>query len=434
MRNWTRATVLIAALAAAACDETPNDMVPPGDMPQDPGDSGMLPVGQGTAALTGRVDEDSGNQSSGGTVHGTAGVSVTSMSVVTLDGARSEEAPVDEDGRYTLEGLPAIEGPFFVEGRNDGELVGRVLVPGGLEDGERAPVMPLSQESTAEADVFALLAAEHGAEQVDGLAIVAHLSEQMALTGSTEALAEAAWEAQTAHRAALSEEAEVTAQAAAEARAEAFDRLTAALDAAATAQAEAQAWAEYYAESAEAEGEAFDADEGERASATGAATLSLAISFEGEAEESNDGRAAFEAALAHAATLSAWAEEQAMEVHARGNSEAEMRLESAFEAYFAQLDEAGDGEAIGEAHADLIARLSGEGRADDGSVFSALIEGDGQGQAQGSLGALFTALGDTVGEIVGQFQGELAAPEGDSGEARGEAYADLRAQVRAAME
>lgn len=406
-----RITTLALALSTplVGCDESMNDMMELG------------PVPAGASALMGRIDGDQGNQRAGAAAM--SGATITADTIVVLD---AEDQPLGEgrvgaDGRFHLEGLNPISGPVRVEAQQGDERVGAVMLPEGLPEGERVVIMPISAETTAEAEAFVTLRATHG-EAVDPIALTAHITEQMALSTEGAALATAAWQAQVAERATLAAELgiEVTTEAMVQLRQGAFDRLTIALNEAADGEAEAEAWARFRGEVVAALGEELGADADDQAAAESAAGARLTAELEGEV--------GYAAAVSLASQMVVNARAVVMRTIVEGNAEAEARFEAALQRWAEAHAEASSAVEVEAAHSVwLEALVSGGGE----TVAEALIEGEGRGEV-GLLEGLSSVVGTITSELRGEWAGAFAG-DGFDGRTFGALQAEIRGQVEARL-
>lgn len=137
------------------------------------GDSGpggdTTPAGTGT--LTGAVG-DEGNQwtSAPDGEEAEASIRATIVVAATVDAAgvvqTAATAVVAADGSFTLEGVAPTDSTLIVQALTEagGEVVGEVVVPDGVAAGETKKCMPISPETTAEADAYVAARAEVVAE------------------------------------------------------------------------------------------------------------------------------------------------------------------------------------------------------------------------------------------------------------------------------
>ncbi|MEZ4433075.1 MAG: hypothetical protein R3F65_11745 [bacterium] len=362
------------------------------------------------ATLTGRLDDDAGNQHLGPAA-AAAPLAADIVALITFDGAVVAEAPVDA-GRYHFPALAPLTDGAYVEARHDGRATGRALVPGDLRPGADRVVMPISAETTAEAAAHARLWSAHGGA-VDPVALVTHVSAPLAAALPPDALAAAAWAAQRAERAALAAHLgeRVTAAALLAARGEAYDRLAARVDAAQDGAAPdaATAWATWHIEAAAAVATLVGADAPARADAAAAAGVALVAALRGGAGEP--------AAAALAAELAARAEHLALRDRIRGHAAAEARLRAAFERFHAALAAAPDAAAVTAARAALLAALglAPEARAD--SVLHLLV----------------AAEGGALAELIPRAAAAVTAAATTPGPGDGAAFTRARAALRAAI-
>ncbi len=394
-KRWIEYMVVGAACAATGCE-------------------GALepPTGEATATLEGRIDADSGNQHSGVFAVRGPGIAADSVVAITVDSEVIGEAEV-RDGLFRLDDLPPMAEPFFVEARSAGEATGRALVALGAPEGELTRVMPISAETTAEAEAFAALRA--AGEAVDPIALTLAISHELAATADAQAMAAAAGAAQVAERAALAAHGgmQLTADAMAEARARAFERLVEALHGAESEADEAAAWADFHGEAALALQAALQADAEARADAAAAAGFALSGALEGQA--------GFAAAIALAGETSARAEQAVIDAIAGGDAGLRAAADGAFEAYFQAVAGARTVADVQAAHDGLIAALAGaEGQG------ASLIElaAEREGIALSAIESAWMA----ATQITVDTRAALAAQAGDAA-LTGELYAGLRARV-----
>lgn len=380
----------------------------------------------GTAALSGRIDDDAGNQSAGDAQRKQDAAIVASVvAIVTADGTEVATTDVDADGRFSFTGLGAIEAPFMVEARDESEVTGRVLVPVDLADGEEMATMPISAETSTEANVFASLTAD--GEEVDSIGLIARISQEMAADGE-EGLSEAIISAQAAFIASLQSSREggeeITADALVEARAEAFISLTTALDAAEDADAERAAWIEWFAAERAAIEAAFASDESAQSEAHLSASVSLSISARSDADGEAD--AGYRAALQLATEISARAHQAAIEAMVEGDAQAREASDAAFTAFYAELRAATTVDAIVAAEGNLHAALTAE----SDSVL-ALATDDAEGDAETAFMAIVGAqagLDATARAVIEEAEAE------EDGDAEGEAIAAGQGELHARIE
>ncbi|MGK0359966.1 MAG: hypothetical protein ACI9U2_002272 [Bradymonadia bacterium] len=451
----TLSILLTTALAAFGCDDDGGNANPSDDMGPGMGGAGGGEGGAGggaggagggeggagggeggaggaggmmteTAALSGRIDDDAGNQASGDAQgKQDAAIVASVVAIVTVDGTEVATTEVDADGRFSFTGLAAIDAPFMVEARDDNTVTGRVLVPVDLADGEEMATMPISAETSAEANVFASLTAE--GEDVDSIGLIARISQEMAVDGE-EGLSEAIISAQAAFVASLegSREGgeEITAAALITARAEAFVQLSSGLNAAADADAERAAWIEWFAAERAAIEAAFGSDEGAQSEAHLSASISVSVSA--RASSDGEGDAGYRAALQLATEISARAHQAAIEAMVEGNAEAQAASDEAFTAFYAELRAATTIDAVVASESSLHAALT----AQSDSVL-ALATGDATGDAEIAFIAIVGA--QTGLDATARSGIEEAEADGDA-EGEGEAVAAGQSELHARIE
>lgn len=397
------------------------------------------PGGNGIAtqrgALTGRVSTRGGHQSvapgtaNARTDRGSAMVEADTAVARTPDGAVLGETAIAADGSYTFEGLPPTEGTVIVDAVRGDSVVGSTLVPDGV-GGEGIAAMPISVETTAEAEAYeALIADGRGADEIDTVAVMDGISAEMAASVSNGGeLADGVWDAQTARIGGLDASGvAVDAKSSSAARAGAYNRYAAEVHADAGDPAEAQA---AYAADAAAEVEAkLGADPAAQVTAEAAAGYALS---EGMADTD-----AADAATALAASDVADAEERAQLAHADG--EVAERIEAAYDDYDAQIEVAGDAGDVAEAHGELGETL----RSGDDSVFDAVLaegaDSEGFPSSLPGLDGIDGLIEDALGQAQAALDEAQAALDAalseldDLGEA-GQAFFEFREQIEAALQ
>lgn len=409
MKRWMIHGILFAALVplGAACDGGATTESTPG-------------VAQGgTGTVRGHLDVDGGMQHTGGGAAMSA-IAAESVAVVTVgDGATVVgTAAIGADGAFVVEGLPAIDGAFMVQALDaSGAVVGQVIVTGSLADGGEAVVLPISAETTAEAQAWTDLGAE-----ADPVALSMIFTAEMAISAdasTTAALGDAleAWQ-----QAYGSISATARATALAEARAQAWGELAIALDAATTAEQEHQAWGAFEARVTTAIAAATDVNAGGQAAAAEAAAFALNAKASGAASQSA------------AAALVAEAHKQA-ELDAASTLDASGTISgdvsAAYDAFFVALAGAGDAAAIAEAQAHLSEALGASGSASS-STGSAL---GGALMLTGDYGTQVDAIAHAVATAHTTLDASLGATSTPTeiGDAFAGYYAELQTATTAAV-
>lgn len=402
----------------------------------DGGDDSGPGIDTQQGALTGRISGEAGHQSvAPGTANmqssrGEAMVDADMAVVRTPDGEIIGESPI-ENGSYTVTDLPQTDGPVIVEAQANGTVVGSALVPDGV-GGDGLAAMPISAETTAEAEAYAALLADgHAAVDIDAVALMQHVSAEMAVSVSTGAeLADGVWDAQVAWADGMAAAgvAGANASASAGAATDAYNRYAAAVHANADLQGAAEAFA-HDADAAVAAALGADAE----AMVTAEAAASYAL-----ATELADGAAA-DAATALAAAEVAQAEARAQIALADG--EIQGQIEAAYAAYDAALAEAANAEAVAAAHVALAQELRG----DDGeSIFDAVVEAGFMVEGLEGLpgGVPGVDIDMILSEALGSVQTALAEADAalesalaglDGVEGAGAAFFDYRGQLEAAL-
>lgn len=358
--------------------------------------SGRTGIAQG-AMLRGRIDDDHGNQHTtpalGSMIGASGGASVTGQATVAsvlgiaADGTTRvlAEADVRADGTFSVEGLVPFEGIVVVEALTEGQgdVVGKVLVVHGLSDGAVLTVMPVSAETTAEAEAFLGIVADGvAAADIDAIGLITEISAESASAVTTGVeLSGSVLTAQQARLEAL-QRASGSAVTAAEwqaAKSAAFEDLTLDLDAAASAEAEFEAWIRFLGrvggELQEATGIAI------RDQATAEAAASFA--FGAHVSASAGTGAISDLTVATGAVLTAAAEHEAMIAAAAASgvkNEVEARVNGAFARFLASVRAATTVQAVADAKAELDAEISGRGGASK-SALEILLTADTSGSA-----------------------------------------------------
>ncbi len=379
-------------------------------------------TGCGVTELGGRLDLDDGNQSVGAGVVGGSVVEADTVELRNVRGDLLASAEVAADGSFSFANIDPMPAPYIVETRVDGALTGRALGAVDLFADQRTLIAPVSAETSAEAEVFLRLAAEHGEENVDPIGVVLNVSSELAATADIDAMARGAWQAQAAWQASVEAQTgmEPSVEQMHQARLLAFADLLANLDAAADAEGERAAWAEFHTLSRGTLSVRLGLDNEQQANAAAAAALSLAAAYDGE--DGGHFALALAADLAARSSFEAVAEDAEAEAEANGEArdEARGRVAAAFGLFFEAVAESREEGDIEQARLDLEAALTGEGE----SLLAGMLDREGEGIFDG-LFDLLVDLAVAIGVDVEAF-----AESGD-GEGAARGALDLRASVDA---
>lgn len=238
-RTWNWALAL--ALLGPACGE---DEPAVGTSPE---------VGETTSTgiVAGRLDSDEGYQHASRALPGAdkaaAGVDAVSVRAILRSGTAVmvRHGTIASDRSFRIEDVPAFDEPFTVEVSDEqGSLVAVALVPGPLVEGEHLTTLPISRETTVEAQTWGTIGAWQSS--VDPIAVANSITAQMAAStdepwGPAVEASLDAWRAAMGALGATGTSATETLQI----RATPFAELARALDAATTPEEADAAWAAY---------------------------------------------------------------------------------------------------------------------------------------------------------------------------------------------
>lgn len=395
-------------------------------------DANSGPAGEAKGALLrGRIDDDHGNQhtspmlasrieaSGSATLMGEA--AVVSVLGIAADGTTRvlAEADVRADSTFSVEGLVPFDGIVVVEAMTEsqGEVLGKVLVVQGLSDGAVLTLMPISAETTAEAEAFLGIVANGVAPaDIDAIGLITEISAESASAVTTGVeLSGSVLTAQQARLEALQRASgsAVTAAGWQAAKSAAFEDLTLELDAAASAEAEFQAWIRFLGRVG-----------GDLEDATGIAirdqaTAEAAASFAfGAHMSASAGTVAIsDLAVATGAVLTAAVEHEAMIAAAAASgakTEVEAKVNGAFARFLASVRAATTVKAVANAKAELDAEISGRGGATK-SALEILLTVDTSGGAavtaslNAGLDAALAAKSTLAAELDAAVKAQTAA-------------------------
>lgn len=341
------------------------------------GDSGNQTTSKPVATVTGSLSSDGGNQNVNPAMHPTASGSlrgqVNAVSIATIGPTGELTAiaagSVAADGTFRIDNVPVGNGPFIVEGQGSAGVIGSVIVPGDLAADDTVQTVPMSAETTLEANVLASLAAGGEAPaNVDTIGLMTWISAELAADAqSTGSVANAVADAQTAWlQVAVAGSANVTASALVDAKLAAWTELTAALNGAQSDVAEASAWADFMAEAQADVAAQAHVDLATQAQATAAAGVLFQAAFA-------EGTAAADDATAIAAVLSAHADAATQAAATSGSTAISAQLDAAYQAFIDAVGSAGTVDAVAAAYVNLAATISGSGSGNaDGSIAASL--------------------------------------------------------------
>lgn len=321
---------------------------------------------------------------------------------LTLVGSGSVAA----DGSFRIDGVEG-DGPFVVQltGASESTIVGQVIVPEDVAEGDEVETAPVSGETTAEAEALVeIVKGEANTDDVDTVGLMTWIDGELADSADPAAAGEAYMSAQEAWLNVSGQ----TAHGLQQTKLEAWGKLTAKLEAAQSEADASQAWSEFHAQVQAAIESTLDVSSSEQSDAQAAASFVFESAFAGNAES--------QSAAAHiAASLSAHADFAAQRDALEGqSSELQARLQAAYDEFFVAIDEASSDEQLQSAWADLaveIHAIATSSSEDFESGFQAAVE------AHATLEAKL----------------ESAADQADPEQAVAGAYAEFRASIEAAF-
>jgi len=403
--KYTPLTLAVAltattALALTACDSG----------------SSSTSTNEEVVTVVGSLESDRGNQhvtpamldvSATATVDMQADARSVTVATVQADGALVVigEGDVDGYGNFSITELPAIDGPFVVEARDDdGEVIGRAIVPGDAEPGEPVIAQPISAETSVETDVMLRLLADGAAdrETLDTVALMTRISAELAAetdASAETALADAVDAAETSYLGVIAGiEGEVDASAIAEARLHAWAELATDLDQATDSQDENDAWLRFddrlNADVSTAVGVSLDV----LASAEAAASTSF--SETARAPLSVDAAAH---ARVNAAVRAAMADRAAQRAILDLTSDASLTadLDAAYADFMASVRAATDVDQVDDAVVEISAAVSGQGMEDaSASILGRVIaENESDSEAQVAAQTAISAAAEAAAAL-----------------------------------
>ncbi len=409
-------------------------------------DGGNQTTSKQVAQVTGSLSSDGGNQNVNPAMHAAASGSlrgqVDTVSIATIGPAGElvvvAEGSVAADGTFRIDHVPVGSGPFIVEGQGSAGVVGAVIVPGDLAAGETVQTVPMSAETTLEANVLASLVASApeapsgaGASGIDTIGLMTWISANLAADAqSTGSVANAVADAQAAWlQVAAAGTANVTASALVDAKLAAWTQLTASLNAAQSDAAEARAWATFMAQAGADVAAQAHVDLATQAEATAAAGVLFQAAFA-------EGTAASDDATAISAVLSARADHQTQAASTSGSATISAELTAAYQAFIDAVGTATTVDAVAAAYVNLAATISGSGAGGaDTSIAASLAAQAGSSVTFDAMEAAIEGAAQASVDLRGSIGTALASGEREtrvSGVVQ--SYAAFEAAIAAAVE
>lgn len=401
--------------------------------------------------LRGRIDDDDGNQHMSPALGGSVGASgrasfmgeatVASVLGIAIDGTGRvlAETDVRADGTFSVDGLAPFEGIVLVEARtqSEGEVLGKALVVQGLKDGADITVMPISAETTAEAEAFLGLVADGAtAADIDAIGLITQISAEMSSAVATGV--ELSASVMTAQQARLEALAQVSGSAvtAAElqaAKLAAFEDLTLELDAATSVDAEGEAWVRFLGRIADDTHDAIGIAIRDQATAEAAASFA----FGARVSAGAGARVVSDLAVATGAVLTAAVEHESMiaaTAASTARAKVEAKLDDAFARFRASVRTATSVQAITDAKAKLDAEISGSGGASESALEALLaVEAGGSATVTASLNAALNAGAEAKTALSAELDAAVRAQSSDLARASATAFARYRQSLDAAI-
>jgi len=331
------------------------------------------------------------------------------------------EGAVAADGSFTIEGVDG-DGPFIVQLGDSGSIVGQVIVPQDVGDGDQVETMPVDGETTAEAEALIdIVKGDADTDDVDTIGLMSYVDGELAASATTDEIGDGYMSAQEGWL-------RVTGQGAAQleqAKLQAYGELAAKLNAASTSSDDA--WDEFHNQVVDSLETSLQVSSTEQSDAQAAASVLFASSFEGTSSDDTASRIA--------AVLSAQADFAAQREAIDGSpSEAAVsaKLDAAYEAFFSSMDQADSAEAMQAAQLALSGAISGYGSDEGESALDILIAGEGQSAESGDIASAFESMNEAHASLSAKIEAALAQ---QSGQAQGvaDAYGEFRASVDAAF-